>query len=132
MLTAMASPVVRIAVAAVQRESDAWRIAWDLTNMSPLPLTLADAWLPHGRFRGEGHVPLSMRVPSGGTSRVELRVLAAEPAGTVVRNAFLILRTSAGRVFARMRIEFPEAEPNPVIEAVTLQPLESEPYGALS
>lgn len=126
----MALPV-RIAIASVRRDSDMWRVAWDVTNVSPRPITIEDAWLPHGRFRGDGHVPLSVTLPPDETSVLELRVSANEPRGTVVRNAFLILRTSLGRIFARMRIDFDDA-PKPVIEALTLQPLESEPDGALS
>jgi hypothetical protein len=103
-----------------------WLITWKVTNVSAEPLVLEDAWIPHGRFRGEGHVRLEMALPPEATSAVQLRVSAQEPPGTVVKNAFLILRVSGRRrVFARMRIEFGEM-PRPIVEAVTMQSLQSE------
>ncbi len=90
-------------------------------------LHLEDAWVPHGRFRGEGHVTLDVQVPTGGETIVELTVSAAEAPGTVVENAFLILRLSgqsqAWRVFARMRVEFSASSMLPVVEVVTAQGL---------
>ena len=131
MLTAMASPV-RIAIASVQHDpSGHWLVTWDVTNIAAEALLIQDAWVPHGQFRGEGHVALRMTLAPGDIASIPLKVTTGEAPGSIVRNAFLILRTSVGRVFARMRIEFLDTEPVPVIEAVTLQPLESDPDGAL-
>ena len=105
-------------------------MAWRLTNRHASPVRLEDAWVPHGRFRGEGHVAIDRALDPGQSWSLELDVTADEPAGTVVANAFLILRLRSGalgwRVFAHMRIEFPKASraPRPVIEAVTAQSVE--------
>jgi hypothetical protein len=92
-------------------------------------LQLDDAWLPHGRFRGEGHVALNTEVPAGESRVVELTVSAAEPPGTIVENAFLVLRARRGdkswRIFARMRVEFDSrGKPNAIVESVTAQSLQ--------
>ena len=87
---------------------------------------LESAWVPHGRFRGEGRVALSLSLAPGETGEVELTVRAQEPPGTLVENAFLILRARLAetpwRIFARMRVEFDaKAHPRPVVESVTFQ-----------
>ena len=117
---------VRIAVASVQADGAGWRIGWDITNLGNEALVIEDAWVPHGRFRGEGHVTLETAIRRGGTTRVELKINSQEAPGTVVENAFLILRVSRRwRVFARMRIEFePDGAPRPVVENVTAQSLQ--------
>ena len=103
-------------------------MSWLIRNDEPEPIELHSAWIPHGRFRGEGRLPLALRVAGHGSERLELAVVAAEPE-TVVRNAFLILQVSgnggAWRVFARMRIEFDaQAQPRPVVEVVTSQSIQ--------
>ncbi len=124
MLTAVEAPV-RISVASVEPDNGRWLITWHVTNLTRGELTLDDAWLPHGRFRGEGHRSLDLAIAPEGTSRVQLRVHSHEAPGTVVNNAFLILRlNNRWRVFARMRVEF-DAMPRPIVEAVTVQSLQS-------
>jgi hypothetical protein len=99
-----------------------WRVAWLVHNDEPEPLEIRDAWIPHGQFRGDGHLPLAVSVPGGGSARLEFVVTSKEPAGTVVHNAFLILQVCRWRVFARMRVEFDaEARPRPIVEVVTSQ-----------
>jgi hypothetical protein len=88
-------------------------------------LRLEDAWIPHGRFRGKGHIPLSAVIDPGASTRLDFVVSANEPPGTVVENAFLILRAGAWRLFARMRVEFDDqARAMPMVEAVTVQSLQ--------
>src|SRR5438093_9415902 len=98
MLTAVQPPRTPISVAACTPGPLAgrWRVAWLIANDANEPIWLDDAWVPHGRFRGDGHVPLSLTVEPGGSVRLELSVASAEPAGTVVENAFLILRMGSG------------------------------------
>jgi len=128
MLTAV-EPSVRIEVSSCRRCSTPigrWRVAWLVHNDGSSPLRLEDAWIPHGRFLGEGHVSLQMDIEPGSGSRLELSVTSDEPPGTVVENAFLILRVHAAerawRVFARMRVEFDDwAAARPVMEAVRAQ-----------
>jgi hypothetical protein len=105
-----------------------WRISWLLQNRWTEQLCIEDAWLPHGRFRGEGHVALATQLDPCGWHRLELNVWALEKPGTIVQNAFLILQVRGKqrgwRVFVRMRIEIPFAgRPRPIVELVTAQPL---------
>jgi hypothetical protein len=96
-------------------------------NVGTAPLQLEAAWIPHGRFRGD-RTALCGQIDPSGTRRLELAVTTGEAAGTVVENAFLILRVvmqaQAWRIFVRMRIEFDDsAIPRPVVEAITMQSL---------
>ena len=127
MLTAVEAPV-RISLASVEPAGARWRVTWEILNLLDEPLLLEDAWVPHGRFRGEGHTRLDLALPPHASSHLQLPVSADERPGTVVENAFLILRVSGRwRVFARMRIAFDaEATPRPIVEAVTVQSLQSE------
>jgi hypothetical protein len=103
-------------------------VEWLIQNTTEAPVALEDAWVPHGRFRGDGHVALAATIEPGGSHLLQLRVSAAEAPGTVVENAFLILQVSTraggARVFARMRIEFDDSgAAHPMVETVTAQPL---------
>ena len=115
----------------VQHPGDAvrWTCTFVLHNEGTLPLELEAAWIPHGRFRGDGRLPVSGQIGPGATQELEFAVTAEEPPGTIVENAFLILRVrvagAAWRVFIRLRIEFDlAARPTPVVEAITTQSLE--------
>ena len=114
----------------VQHPGDAvrWAVTWVLVNTTALPLDLEAAWIPHGRFRGDGRLPLSDEIGPGATHELDFLVTADEAPRTIVENAFLILRVrvqnAAWRVFIRMRIEFDaSAVPIPVVEAITTQSL---------
>jgi hypothetical protein len=127
MLTAV-EPAVRIEVSDVRpaRAAGQWRVTWRVHNESAEPLRLADAWVPHGKFRGtSGHTALDATVSPDDSRMVELSVTTSEPPGSVVRNAFLILKTARGRIFARMRIEFDDSgQPKPIVEQVTAQSIQ--------
>jgi hypothetical protein len=123
----MAGPDVQIEVET--RRPDAqpgrWRVVWRVANAGSEPLRLEDAWIPHGRFRGDGHVPISAVIDPGASAPLEFVVSANEAPLTVVENAFLILRAGRWRLFARMRIEFDaHGVPRPIVETVTVQSLE--------
>jgi hypothetical protein len=128
MLTPVEAPV-RVSVSGCEPDgAGRWRVTWMLVNLLDEPLKLEDAWLPHGRFRGEGHVALDAALPVQKEYSLTLGVSASSAPGAVVENAFLIVRLRAAdegwRVFARMRITFSDdASPLPVIEAVTAQRL---------
>jgi len=101
-----------------------------MRNAGPAALGLEAAWIPHGRFRGDGRMLLSSELGARESRRLDFGVSAAEPPGTVVENAFLILRVSsegrAWRIFTRMRIEFDaESTPRPIVELVTTQALDA-------
>ena len=125
MLTPVARPEVRIDVAACQRDNRRWRVAWRVHNDGAEPLRLEDAWIPHGRFRGDGHIPVLETIPAGETTLLTFMVTSDEPPETVVENAYLILRGDAWRIFARMRVEFDaQALMRPIVETVTLQSIQ--------
>jgi hypothetical protein len=108
-----------------------WLASWRIENPNPEPVELLATWLPHGRFRGEQQVlsrPIGLG--PGESATLELPVACGEPPGTVVENAFLILRlrwqSRPWRIFARHRIEFGGEQPprpRPVCEVITAQPI---------
>ena len=115
----------------MQHPGDAvrWAVTWALCNSGPASLELTDAWIPHSRFRGDGRRSLAVEIAPGATHSQQFFVSADEAPGTIVENAFLILRVrvqdATWRVFIRMRIEFDSsAVPVPVVEAITTQSLE--------
>jgi hypothetical protein len=150
MLTAVEPPQVSIDIASVDSEGVAgrWRVAWTVRNEDARPVSLEDAWIPHGRFRGEGHIRVNALIEPHSSSRLAFSVATDEVPGTVVENAFLILRVTlarptetlpggtseklraslserAWRLFVRMRIEFDhEARPRPVVETVSTQSIQ--------
>jgi hypothetical protein len=98
-------------------------------NEGDAALEPRSAWIPHGRFRGDGRQPLSGSLDPGESMRVSFSVTIAEAAGSVIENAFLILRVAShGQlwgIFARMRIDFDaQSRPNPIVELVTTQSLQ--------
>jgi len=100
-------------------------VTWRVVNVSDGRVAIVEAWVPHGRFRGEGHLPLNVVIAPGASHLLEIAVNAREEPGTIVENAFLILRTDMCRVFARMSVPFDgTGRPRPVVEAVTAQSLE--------
>ena len=103
-------PRVRVEVLSAQAESQPgrWRVSFKVDNLGDTPLALQSAWIPHGRFRGDGRLPLACQLAPGDSTRLEFGVTAQEPPGTRLDNAYLILQAaSAGRgwrIFTRMRI----------------------------
>ena len=107
-------------------DPDEWRCTWMVSNSSDAPLNLAEAWVPHGRFRGEGRVALGLTVEPGQTAPITLRIRTVEPSGAIVENAFLILRATCAagewRIFVRMSVQF-EPEPRPRCMLISTQRL---------
>jgi len=99
MLTPVEPLQVTIDVVSVDPESvpGRWRVTWLIRNGASAPLALEEAWIPHGRFRGDGHVALDAVLSPGASTRLSFSVAAEEPPRTVVENAFLILRTTLTR-----------------------------------
>lgn len=129
-LTGM-EPAVRVEVVGCAPEAAPghWRATWLIHNDGDAPIVVEDAWVPHGRFRGcDGHVSIDAEIAAGAAHRLTLSVASSEAAGTVVENAFLIVRLRdsehAWRVFARMRVEFDSAaQARPVVELLSFQPV---------
>jgi hypothetical protein len=107
--------------------SDRWLVTWYLQNLGQHPLQLLAARLPHSRFRSEERelTPLPYLLP-GARARLEFPVACSDPPGTVVENAFLILRVlwqeEPWRIFARLRVIFDEqGGPQTTTEVMTVQ-----------
>lgn len=107
--------------------SDRWLVAWHIQNLGRHPLQLLAARLPHSRFHSEERelVPLPHLLP-GERARLEFAVACSGLPGTVVENAFVILRVlwreEPWRVFARLRVVFDEqGGPQTTTEVVTVQ-----------
>jgi hypothetical protein len=106
-----------------------WLCTWRIQNLGQEPLELLAAGLPHSRFRSEEQElsPAPKLLP-GESARLALAVACCEPAGTVVENAFLILRVlwreQPWRIFARLRVVFDQHNmPENSTEVVTTQPV---------
>jgi hypothetical protein len=104
-----------------------WLCTWRIQNLSQETLSLLSAGLPHSRFRSEEQElsPAPQLLP-GESARLALAVACREPAGTVVENAFLILRVvwreRPWRVFARLRVVFDQhSVPENGTEVITTQ-----------
>ncbi len=108
--------------------SGRWLVTWRIENLGQQPLLILAARLPHDRLRSEERelVP-AVRLSVGESAHVELPVECREPPGTVVENAFIILRALSleepWRVFARLRVAFDdEGGPQSTTEVVTAHP----------
>jgi hypothetical protein len=103
-----------------------WATRWRVQNRGPHPVRLHEAWLPHGRWRGERQDVSALGELAAG----ETRELAAEAwtdgaPGEEIENAFVILRVESGgetwRVFARLRIVVDAAgRPRARTESITV------------
>lgn len=104
-------------------------MTWRLQNRGQQPVELLAAWLPHSRFRNEEQAfTPSITLAPGASTQLELPVRCSEPPGTVVENAFLLLRVlwygQPWRVFARHRVVFDSTgTPQPLAEVVTAHPV---------
>ena len=121
--------VVESACRCVPSASGQWLCTWRIENLGQEPLQLLAVGLPHSRFRSEEReLSPAPKLLAGESARLALAVACREPAGTVVENAFLILRVLWGeqpwRIFARLRVVFDQHEvPENSTEMVTTQPV---------
>jgi hypothetical protein len=108
---------------------DRWLCTWRIQNLGPEPLQLLATGLPHSRFRSEEQeLSPAPKLLAGESARLALAVACREPAGTVVENAFLILRVlwreQPWRILARLRVVFDQhGVPVNSTEVVTTQPI---------
>lgn len=82
-----------------------------MLNDEDSPVVIVSAWLPHSRFRGEEQ-PVGASLQPGVATMLQTDV---KWDGKDVENAFLILRLSDRRMFARLRVSGAGA----AVEAVT-------------
>ena len=122
-------PQVRVEQVAQHPEpaSGWWRVAWHIQNLGQQPLQLLAARLPHSRFRSEECDLTAMpELEPGAGAQLERPIACHELPGTVVENAFLIVRVlwreEPWRIFARLRVVFDEqGGPQTTTEVVTVQ-----------
>jgi hypothetical protein len=104
-----------------------WTFDWHIRNVGNESVTLCEAWQPHGQFRGpRTKLAEHLVVAPGSSVRIELPVACAEPPGTVVQNAFVILRMQSHgepwRILARLTITIDvSGGPVPATEDITVQ-----------
>jgi hypothetical protein len=108
-------------------DAGSWDIAWSLRNLGVDPISVREAWLPHGRFRSprrDYQPPLP--IEPGVDAPVTFVVVCDEEPGTVVENAFVILRVDwrgePWRILARLRVTIDDHRaPAPVTEVISVQ-----------
>ena len=105
-----------------------WSVTWEVQNRRGT-LRIVSGRLPHGRFRcGETELsPVPVLAPKE-KARLEFTVKCEEPPGTVVENAFLILRVDWSKapwlILARLRVSVDDnGAPQSVTEVITAQPV---------
>lgn len=104
-----------------------WLVAWRIQNLGEEPLQILAARLPHGQLRSvEQELAPVLKLPPNESARLDLEVTCNEPPGTIVENAFLILRLlclgEPWWVFARLRVVFDEqGGPQTTTEVITTQ-----------
>jgi len=106
-----------------------WLAVWRVHNLGQEPVVLLSTWLPHDKFANplQGIDP-PLRLAPGGSTLLELPVACNEPPGSVVENAFVILRLlwleQPWRAFVRLRVTVDNARtPQYSCESVTVHPV---------
>jgi hypothetical protein len=106
-----------------------WLVAWRLQNLGQEPIEVLFIWLPHDKFfSGQQTRNPPLRLLPQESTLLELQVVCHEPPGSVVDNAFIILRLlwreQPWRVFVRHRVVLDTTgTPQHVCQAVSVQPV---------
>lgn len=109
--------------------SGRWFVAWRIQNLGQHPIELLRARLPHSLFRGDDREVVGQpKLAPGDNVQIEFSVACGEAPGSVIENAFLILRALwLGKdwwVFARLRVVIDsEGGPQAETETVTAHPV---------
>ena len=104
-----------------------WILVWEIRNLSPAPLAILAARLPHGQFRSpEWKLSPAQTIFSHQSARLECAVECPQEPGSVVENAFIILQVlwleQPWRIFVRLRVSIDAAAaPHSVTENITTQ-----------
>ena len=106
-----------------------WTCSWRIRNLVDAPAKILATWLPHDQFISENleHQP-PLDLPALGSIDLVVVVGCSEAAGTVIENAFVILRVafhgSEWRVFARQQVRVDnQGAPQATCQLVTCQPV---------
>jgi hypothetical protein len=124
-------PAVRVEQEVVECGAvpDLWRITWRIENIGDGPLKILAARCPHGKFRcGEKEFSPALDLEVKERGEIGLQVRCGEPAGSIIGNAFLIMRVLwAGNpwlILARLRVLVnEEGVPRTVTQLITSQPV---------
>lgn len=112
---------------AVRDDCGQWCIVWRVGNPNPSLLQLAAARVPHGKFRGlEKVFAPGLQLAAEQSRDIELLVVCNEAPGTIIENAFVILRViweqAQWRIFVRLRVTVDESGvPQAATELITTQ-----------
>jgi hypothetical protein len=111
---------------AIRRRGEGWLVTWRIRQSGAVPLTIVEAWHPHGRFRSS-RVRRSLAIPARGTGSLELPARVDARPGDVVENCFVIFRATRGRerlrILARFTLRMDDAGvPQVTVERVDAQP----------
>jgi hypothetical protein len=104
-----------------------WLVAWCMQNLGQEPYAVLSTWLPHDKFSSHQRtIDQPLRLLPGESMLLELPVTCHEPPGSVVDNAFLILRLLSveqlWRAFARHRVVLDDTgTPQHVCQAISVQ-----------
>ncbi len=106
-----------------------WHVSWRIVNTGDAPIRLEAAWCPHGRFRASRWAlsPPPTLLAAESTT-VATDVACDEAPGTVVENAFVILRVAwreaPWRILVRLEIRVDaRGVPQPAVMAISTQPV---------
>ena len=106
-----------------------WTCSWRIRNLEDAPAKILTTWLPHDQFISENqeHQP-PLDLPALGSIDLVVVVGCSEAVGTVIENAFVILRVafrgSEWRVFARQQVRVDnQGAPQATCQLVTCQPV---------
>ena len=103
-----------------------WLVAWRMQNLGQELCAVLSTWLPHDKFASRQQtIDPPLRLVPGERTLLELPVTCYEPPGSVVDNAFLILRLrwlgQPWRAFARHRVVLDDTgTPQHVCEVVSV------------
>ena len=106
-----------------------WLATWSIRNLGQEPFEVLSTWLPHDKFsNGQHTLKPPLRLLPQESTLLELPVVCHEPSGSVVENAFVILRLlgmgQAWRAFVRLRVVVQTTgTPWHVCESVTVHPV---------
>jgi hypothetical protein len=104
-----------------------WLVGWRMQNLGQEPLAVLSTWLPHDKFFShQKTIDLPLRLLPGESTLLDLPVTCHEPPGSVVDNAFLILRLlwleQHWRAFARHRVVLDDTgTPQHICQVVSVQ-----------
>ncbi len=110
-------------------EPGQWLMSWRVQNGGREPIEVLSIWLPHDKFTSDQQVFDSPILLTPNESRLlEVRVACLEAPGSVVDNAFVILRLrwmgQLWRAFARQRVAIDAVGvPHHICEAISAHPV---------